>query len=385
MSDVSIKARAQALRLAIDVTHRSEVWPDLCDALCEALGGTAFMVFEYEFISFKSPIFRASTGFVTDRTAHLLSATQEGRLPEVEMAGYRRFSSFPPGRLYGEYECYDLEHDRDLPENPYRDAVLAVSGAGSRSVMRLNDIGPWSDVAALHLNGPAAEMPSEVREEAGFLLPILGRAIDAARALNGLSQINGALIDAFDNLDFGAAICDSSGRLMVSNAEFRAMAADRDGLTEVGGIAGATHSSDRKLFLDTLMASLDLRTSASLHLCRLSRRSGRLPLIARAIPIRGAEIRGPREKLVLLLVVDPEASGRVTAEGLGALGVLSQAELDVCGMLVDGLSTTEIATRRGTSAQTATDQIKSSISKLACASRLDIVRLAMATRPPGKH
>jgi DNA-binding CsgD family transcriptional regulator len=86
----------------------------------------------------------------------------------------------------------------------------------------------------------------------------------------------------------------------------------------------------------------------------------------------------------LLLVVDPEATDRVNADGIHALGVLSQAELDVCRMVVDGHSTAEIAERRGTSAQTATDQIKSALAKLSCATRLDIVRLAMATRPPGK-
>jgi DNA-binding CsgD family transcriptional regulator len=53
-------------------------------------------------------------------------------------------------------------------------------------------------------------------------------------------------------------------------------------------------------------------------------------------------------------------------------------------MIVDGHATTEIASLRGTAVQTATDQIKSAMAKLSCASRLDIVRLAMATRVPGR-
>ncbi|MGI1660950.1 hypothetical protein ACRDNQ_01815 [Palleronia sp. KMU-117] len=382
MSDVSISARAEALRLAIDVTHRNELWPDLCDAIVQTLGATAFMVFEYDFLSFTGPIFRGSSAL--GDAMHLVDVTMGGRLPEVEIAGYRRFTGFPSARLVGEFECYDLVHDRDLPENPYRDAVLAVSGAASRSLMRVNDIGPWSDVAALHLKCPAAETSPEVRAEAEFLLPLLGRSIEASRTMNGLLRTNSALIDAFDRLDFGAAVCDGSGRIVVSNEEFRKIASDRDGLANMAGMVWPTNLEDRRALVETLKATLDLTTSGRLHICRMSRRSGRLPLIARAIPIRGSEIAGPRETLVLLLVVDPDAPARVTADGIDALGVLSKAELDVCDMIVRGHATAQIASLRGTSVQTATDQIKSALSKLSCATRLDIVRLAMATRPPGR-
>jgi DNA-binding CsgD family transcriptional regulator len=383
MSQISIHARTEALRLAIDVTHRAELWPELCDAIAETLGGTAFMVFEYDFRSLTGPIFRGSRA-VGD-AMHLVTATMEGRLPEVEIAGYRRFTEFRAGQLVGEYECYDMAHDRDLPENPYREAVLAVSGAVSRSVMRLNDIGPWSDVAALHLACPAAEISSEVRAEAEFLLPLLGRTIEASRTMNGLSRMNVALMDAFDQLDFGAAICTGTGQIIHANSEFGAIASERDGLLVLSGTAHPVEPTDRQALLDTLSASLDLKTPGSLHICRLRRRSGRLPLIARAIPIRGTEVAGSGDLLILLLVVDPLAPGRVSADGIQALGVLSQAELDVCRMIVDGHATAEIATLRDTSVQTATDQIKSALSKLSCATRLDIVRLAMATRVPGRE
>jgi DNA-binding CsgD family transcriptional regulator len=382
MVRTSVNAQAEVLRLAIDVTHRPELWPELCDTMTEALGGTAFMVFEYDFRSFRGPVFRGSRGL--GDALNLVAVTMEGRLPDVEIAGYTRFLSFPPGRLVGEFECYDIEHDRDLPENPYRDAVLAASGARSRNVMRLNDIGPWSDVAALHLKCPGAEIAPEVRAEAEFLMPLLGRAIEASRTMKGLSRINAALIDAFDRLDFGAAVCDALGQVIVSNEEFRTMAAERDGLTSIGGTLQPTAIEDRGAFREALAASLELRTSGRLHICRLGRRSDRLPLIARAIPVRGTEVGGRRETLVLLLVVDPEAPARVNADGIDALGVLSQAELDVCRMIVDGHATTEIASLRGTAVQTATDQIKSAMAKLSCASRLDIVRLAMATRVPGR-
>jgi DNA-binding CsgD family transcriptional regulator len=250
--------------------------------------------------------------------------------------------------------------------------------------MRLNDIGSWSDVGALHLTTPAAEIPPALKAESEILIPILGRTLEAARTLNGLHQLNGALINSFDMLDFGAAICDRTGRILVANEEFRYMAADRDGLTDIGGVAGATYSRDRNALATALMTAPDPNASPDRQICRLSRKSGRLPLIARTVPIAGRNLHRNSAPLTLLLVVDPESSDRVGAEGIGALGILTTAELEVCQMIVKGHTTSEIGSVRETSVQTVTYQVKSALSKLSCATRLDIVRRAMATRPPGR-
>jgi DNA-binding CsgD family transcriptional regulator len=161
------------------------------------------------------------------------------------------------------------------------------------------------------------------------------------------------------------------------------MATDGDGLTLVAGVLGPTQPGDRGGFTRALVAALDPGIPASHHIFRLNRRSGQLPLIARSFQIPGRDISQATSSLVLLLVVDPTTPGRVTANGIRALGVLSKAELDICDLIVRGHGTAEIASLRGTTIQTATDQVKSALSKLGCATRLDIVRLAMATRPPG--
>jgi DNA-binding CsgD family transcriptional regulator len=384
MPDARQATRAQAHRIAVDVVHRPDRWPELCDAVSEALDATAFMVFEFDFARFAAPVFRGSAAIVG--AAPLVNATMRGDLPQVEREGYARFASFPAGQLVGEYECYDLDHDRDLPPNPYRDAVLAVSGATARSVMRLNDIGPWIDVAALHLRCPAADLPLAAREDAEGMLTAVARSIEGARTLRGLNRSGGALIDAFDRLDFGAAVCEPAGRVILSNGTFRAMAADRDGLTDLGGIAGATHPADRAALAAALAAGPDPAAPPAQGLCRLSRRSGRLPLIARAVPLgrheigQAASVAGP---VVLLLVVDPEEEGRVDATGIAALDCLTPAELDVCALVVAGHPMPGIAAARGTSVVSATEQVKSALMKLACHSRTDILRLAMATRAPG--
>lgn len=375
-------ARVKALGLAVDIIHRPDLWDDLCETFCAAFGANAFMVFEFDFNRFTAPIFRGSRAI--EDGMHLVQAHMEGRIPEVERQGYSRFAAFPAGILFGEYQAYDVEHDRFMPENPFRDAVLAVSGARSRSVMRLNDVGPWSDVAAMHMPIPFADIDPQLRQDASLILPVLGKAIEARRVLDGLIGLGKALAVAFDKFDFGAAICRPSGQIVVSNAEFKSMAAERDGLAVVGDFVRATLPADREHLATAIRSTHSIDASARSTICRLRRHSERLPLIARAIPLRGEEIGITDEPLTLLLVIDPDASDRVNVEGVGALGILSQAELDICQLIVTGKATQEIAEHRGTSVQTVTDQVKSALAKLACASRIDIVRLAMATRPAGK-
>jgi DNA-binding CsgD family transcriptional regulator len=70
------------------------------------------------------------------------------------------------------------------------------------------------------------------------------------------------------------------------------------------------------------------------------------------------------------------------ADGIGALGLLSPAEMEVCALALRGLTANAIADRRDTSPETARGQLKSAAAKLGCRTRLDMLRLAMETRPP---
>ncbi|MCA3486843.1 MAG: helix-turn-helix transcriptional regulator, partial [Rhodobacter sp.] len=108
----------------------------------------------------------------------------------------------------------------------------------------------------------------------------------------------------------------------------------------------------------------------------------RLPYVVRGAPVRADRIDRKGGLLALLLVLDPDDEGRVTARGLGALGILTRTELEVCELLVRGFSLTEIAQIRDKSPETIKDRSKSVIAKLVCRSRLDLVRLALATNPP---
>lgn len=112
----------------------------------------------------------------------------------------------------------------------------------------------------------------------------------------------------------------------------------------------------------------------------LNRRSGRLPIIVRTAGLGERDLDS--SSLTLVLLVDPEDEGRLSTEGLAAFGLLTKAEQEVADLLVRGYGTNEIAEKRDTALATTRGQIKAISSKFSCGSRLDLVRLAMMTKPP---
>lgn len=379
----SYLSRAQFREIVLatfDAALRPDTWPEVCDRVADATSATAFMIFEYNFNAHQAPIFHGSR--VTRLGGAPLVEAMKTSIPPEEQDGYARFGALPAGRLFSEYEVYGASHDSEMPPNPFRDAVLAAGASRSRNVARLNDIGPWSDVSALHLPMFGADIPRSLRVDMDALIPIFGKAFETSRAFHALIFQHRMILDVFDRLDFACAILKSDGRLVASNRRLNEVVQDNDGLRFVSGALAAHQPADWSALRRCIAAAFNASAPAAELLCLLNRPSGRLPLIARSAPIRSPYDRRRGGDCCLLIILDPEDQRRISASGLAAFGLLTPAELEICDMIVQGFSIPEIANRRGTSPETVKNQTKSVISKLACRSRTDLVRLAISTHPP---
>lgn len=364
----------------VEASYRPELWPSVCDRLIEQVGATAFMIFEYDFEKFGSQIFHSSADFSVHGRDVIEVTKSPHLIPEEEMEGYTRFARKPAGSFYSEFELYDLQHDEFLPVNPFRDRVLAAGKSRSRTVAKLNYVGPWADVGALHMPQYGVEISPDVRSFVNELIPILANSLESGRILRGLAESYSALLNAFDVLDFAVSLCRADGGILVANRTFEEMAAERDALSNNGGTVASVFPGETDDLRNIVRSALDLRARPEDLITSLHRRSGRLPLVAKAAPVRDVEV--DRATLALLVVIDPEDQRRLNASGLEAFDLLSPAELDVCEHIIRGTATEDIAKLRSTSLHTTRGQIKSSSAKLACKSRLDLVRLALSTRPP---
>ena len=375
---VSYEVMAEIVLAAIDVAARPELWSVLCDRIAHEIGARAFMVFAYDLERPSVPQFHCST-IAGSHIVRLVSAFRAGEDVE-DHPTYAALFRARPGAALQEGELLGLRPGAALPPNGWRDRVLAASGGRARSIMRVNDHGPFLDVAVAHEGDPFSAAPPALARLSPVLGRILLRTLESARVVAALTGTHARLMALFDRLDFGVAFLTSGGRVLTANAAFRNLVADRDGLRAASGEITADDPAGAAALRRLLADAARPDTAPERLTLALARRSERLPLVLRAAPVRQGDVSAGTA--VLLLVMDPEDGGRLDASGLAAFGVLSRAELEVCSLLVRGFATPGIADRRGTGIETVRDQIKSATAKLACRSRLDLVRLAMASRAP---
>ena len=374
-----LSSGAEVVLGLIDVIASPDKWPAACDQVSDAFGSRAFMMFEFDFDHHNAPIMHKSL-VIRQEGAALAAAAQAG-VDGEEREIYNRFFKVAFGQFISEYQLYGVDHDLNMPENFFRDAQFSVCNSRSRTVAKLNGFGPWADVASFHMPIYGADIPDEVRARMNGLAPVLDRVVEAGRTVRGLTRSYGLLVEVFNAFHFGAAVVDASGTVVLENAAFRDMAADRDGFRVQAGHVVPTQAEDRAALSIAIADCLTFGSARQRQICKFSRQSGRRAYVVRTIPLQLAERRA-RQVYALLVVLDPDDSSQVSADGIAAMGLLSPAEAEICDLIVRGFSMTEIAQHRDRSLETIRNQSKAVLAKTDCQSRLDLLRLAMMTRSP---
>lgn len=371
------------MRSALDAATQPERWDRLCDLIATRSELSAFFVYEYDPEAAQAPRMHYSEKMRHSEGQRILEILTHGEPPPAEHELYLRLLDLPPHAQVFEQEMFGLDTEVGLPPNPLRDQVLSFTGGQRRFGGRLNEIGPFIDIAAGHTRRSIDSYGPEEREDFGLLFSVLGKSLEAGRVLRRLTSSYQRLLDLFDRLDFGVAFCEASGRVVTANACFRELAAEGDGLTAGNGMAGASNPDDRAALLRLLQAAVQPASAGGDLIMRLRRRSKGLPLVVRTMAVQERQT-GVVEPLTLLLVIDPERRRMLRSDGLAAFGLLSPAELEICEMLVQGSETRDIAEHRSTTLETTRGQIKQLNAKLGCRHRLDLMRLAMMTSAPMK-
>ncbi|MEM8587396.1 MAG: hypothetical protein AAGG65_04985 [Pseudomonadota bacterium] len=365
--------------LAIEVPVRSNAWSELCDQISSRLVAAAFMVIEFDIANKSAPIFHNSRSMQTPKALKLIETVRSGG-GEEDHPGYETVAASAPGQVMGESEFFGFQPGENPGPNSFRDAVLNATGGKARTAMRLNDVGPWLDAAISHDTVPSfAASPAFVRD-GWWLLPILSKAIDASRFISSLVERYTTLLSLFDRLAFAAAFCDLDGKIITENATMRHISSERDGFWRHGAQINAAFSEDQKSLNEAMSAAGRFDAAPESMTFTISKRSDGLPYVVKVLPLSDVQVH--RQRVILLVILDPDAPGQISAEGLASFGVLSSAELDVCDRLILGMTTREISEARNTAYETTRSQIKSASLKLGIQTQLDLLRLAMITKPP---
>ena len=364
--------------LAIEAAARPPAWRALCDRLAEEAGARAFIVLAYDLQDHSMPRVFGSGAIHGPAGVALTEAAGRGEGAE-DLPTYRALARQPPGQVMSEHDLRGTGMDGAPAVNCWRDRMLAITGGRDRSVMKLNDVGPFLDCVAVHDARPH-DGPLPFAQLAPFVHPMLARTLETTRVVSALVESHDRLMSLFDRLEFGAAFCTPDGRVITANPAFRRAARKGGGVRETSHGLTADDPAGTDALHRLLAAAIRPTTPPEGLTLTLRRRSSRSPLVLSAAPIRDRDLGATTA--ILLIAIDPEDGTRLNARGLARLGVLSNAEIEVCDLLVRGFETTAIAERRGTQPETTRDQIKAAAAKLACRSRLDILRLAMVTATP---
>ena len=372
-------ALGELFSVAIDASARPEAWHELCDRIVDQHGAANFMVFEYDLRDHAAPVFHGSRA-TREELSPFRRAFQEGDTAPDEK-GYETLARTPAGLLLCEQELFGLPIEAPKPPNPWRDRLLKAVGAEGRYGMRLNDVGPFLDAAVYHAWQENRATHAFLKAEAAILHPVLAKTLEATRTIRALTRSYSVLLDLFDRLDFAVAFCDAAGRVLLENRQFKSLVAERNGIRIASQmLAGETSGASARIA--TCIGAAFNGASAPAELSTLlPRRDDGAPLLLRVAPVRESEV-GAGAMQAMVLVLDPDDTTRLTADGLAGFGLLSQAELDVCAHLIRGLGTEDIAEQRDTTLETARSQIKAAQQKLGCRSRLDLLRLAVVSSPP---
>lgn len=364
---------------AIEAAYRPDRWEAICDQVTTGFDATNFILLSYDPEEATGSRVFASENF--RQVARNLGEDILSGAAEADNDIYLALLQAQPYQFASESATLGLDSEAEIISNPFRDAVLDKTGAKTRYGGKLNDVGPFLDVATMHF--PHSDpLPTGVTETMHRLMPIFGKALETGRIIERLTRRYYELLSAFDLLDFGAVVAEDDGCILAANRRFGELERERDGLVPTSGVlAAATPEMTRKI-RDLAQRATLAETDAADLIISLPRRSGRLPYIVKAAPIRSGDLSRRRKTLALLLIIDPEENGRIGAGGLEAFGLLSADELQVCDLLVRGMEASEISRTRDVSPSQTGAQIEALTSKLAVRSRMDLVRLAMATHAP---
>lgn len=258
---------------------------------------------------------------------------------------------------------------------------------GRRLGVRLNSDKVWFDAMSIAFPAGANHVPAAAIQDTNFLLPHLTKAVEVGRTFAKLKSRYSAVLTALNRVKVGLAIALPSGEIIVENDEANRIFDLRDGLTKERSDRLRCHDQDQNAELTEaiLKAANTARGEDECDewLIALQRPSRQSPLLLDVAPLKDskAELDGPLEG-ALVTVIDPDRVPHIRVDRFVALYGFTEAETEVCKLVLQGAAIAEIAEARNTSPVTVKNQIAAILSKTGVGRRSELIRMIIRVLPP---
>ena len=285
----------------------------------------------------------------------------------------------------GEAPARTILTDEEVwPDRNVYDAIPAVRWMRNlrlyhRCAARLTEHSGWWDCVALLFAQDRAGIAAPERRAFTTLLPHLSRVVSLQRPFVLLERRFRAVLTMLDRLGIGVMLLDPGNRIVLANREAERIlddnegcGRDRHGRLTVPGVPGWSRT------LSQLLADpVDRHLSIT-----VPRTDGGEALMLDLMHIQDLDDLGEPFDGALCLLIDPDHRAMVSTEGLAKSYGLTPAELAVCALLTDGLSSSEIAEARGVSVGTVKSQTLAIFRKTQTRNRSELIRRALSITPP---
>ena len=380
------RSQLQSLARIYDVLLSPDAWDSIMDELDEQMGGKGSNVIVVDLLHHELTDAHHSQTLLPVAQYYLENAFDQLERPILE-----KITEFIPQQNLTSskkvYESYYKKYNDDSDPAYFTDWMRDQFGIHSRYTSPLNYRRFYSDIATFHFGELSDSKLNEKISFGNLLLPHIAKVIELSRPFKLLHLRFRAILEALDRFHLGVIILSSDGSLVIQN-----QAAEK--INTYSGDLYINHQN--KLTCRNQQANLNLQQAVekigrfnsaqeNQHSIQLSisRKHEKTPCLLDISALRSNDIElSGQFNGVLVIVIDPENPPIINTNGMKELFNLTEAEKDVCKLIVKGSTTEEIAETRNTKLETARSQIKSLMSKTNTKQRTELVKLALTVNPP---
>jgi DNA-binding CsgD family transcriptional regulator len=375
-----------ALTSIYDSAINPESWEHTTDVLCGIVGSRSCVLMLSENDNIDPWKMTAQSANLRSVDPSLVAEFMLHHASRVEGQAFEMLGRLPKRTSIS---SEDMEKLDPTMSREREDCAFLVRHVGiyHRVAVKLNDNGAWFDSVAFQYGVETQKIPPHPLQRVQPVFAHLAKALDVGRTFRQLQSRYRAALAALDHVQVGMVALRYDGAPVVINAAAQSVLDQGDGLVldASGRLCFLDEDVDRNISdaIPRLAATAGGRGTDQSVAYAARRKSGSLPLLVELTPLRdSANELGDTIHGVLVMLLDPSMSSSIRTDQLAAWSGMTEAESSVCRHLVDGLTNSAIADRRGTSEQTVKSQVAKILSKCGVANRTELVRIACQTSPP---
>lgn len=280
-----------------------------------------------------------------------------------------------------------LDRDPSFVKSPVHRWLKDRFNIWHRTGARLNDNETW--LAAILIQFDAAREGMRPEETAVFvhILPHIAKALEVNRPVRLLEARFRAILEALDRITIGVGIVTAAGQIVVANRSLERLINDGNGLRrgiKNGRLKAIDATADAALLQALRTAAATAAGEADCaEAWLLIPRANANDILIEICPLRDdTQGLGRLFEGALVYCIDPDVSCDISTAGLQQLFGFSAAENAVAAGVIEGLSNTQIASRRDVSPETIKTQVANVFAKAGVANRYEFLRLALRVDLP---